>query len=91
MTEFSIKEVNPDDPNYEGIKGMAKPKCKINYKLLAQKIDQSPEGTILKVAAPVASYSNIKLGLRKRGIQFDIHYSMVFDGKEEAYYLTIKE
>lgn len=87
----NIEKLTPDHPDYNQAKEITKSKTTkpvINYKALAREITSSPEGTIIKVEAPKGSYSNIKVGLQKRKVDFDLHYTMTY--KDEVFYLTVK-
>ncbi len=88
-----IKTIGPNDPEYKKAKEVSKPRHNINYRTLASEINNSPAGTIIKVDAPKKSYSNIKVGLAKRRLEFDKHYTMAFSSQdnEEVFYITVTE
>lgn len=88
---IKIKRINPDDPEYDKALEATKPKNRIDYKALAKNILEGTKGDILKIESPHQNYSNIKVNLSRRGVIFDGHYSLTFDGsnEQEVIYITI--
>jgi len=95
---MSIKEILPSEKNYNKIKKLAKPRKRINYKLLASKIIDGMPGTILLVEStsnePLNkdSLTNIKRSLALRGVVFDKHYSITFktNNTKGVFYIIVK-